>query len=592
MQENNNNIIEGLNNNINKNIGGRKKSNVRQFYNINGDKLCCNMNDCKKTFSKKTSVATLKDHVYRYHEQNIYKKNSNENEQDNSMNNNSTSNSNIIMTPQELNERKLYKILALMFARNTLSHTLVEDTDFKKLIELIDNNIKITKCKLKESILNEGNTINDDILHMLSINEQAITLALDGWTNTRSNKVINILLICSGIAYYYTTIENENNLNNVAWLVPKLKEKIDLLIEKKLNIVAITTDNENLMKATCKKLKEAIPILNIVPCSAHLIQLCFKQICKVDSIQIILKEATTIINIIKNNKVNNLKLKNLQLDGGVNKPLKLINPIEIRWTSLIDSIERLLKLKDFIKSINVQITDNFWDNLRDLHLFLEPFKHSIEQIQKDNATLFSVWSNFQTINEFYKSNKVPEIFSAIAGNIIELINNKWNDHINNNLIEAVRLFNLEKNFQFKDTTINFIVDWGSSYLKKYNIIQDKYFDSIHDILLLQVSEFIARQNAFSLINSKDEQLKKICCEQKKQYSIKLLWSSYFSTYYELCNVVIAILSICPSEACVERSFSIQSNVHSDERNQLSNEIIEAEMNIKMNAKTNREINCA
>jgi hypothetical protein len=52
------------------------------------------------------------------------------------------------------------------------------------------------------------------MLNMLSIKGQPITIALDGWTNVRSNKVTNILLICSGIAYYYTGIENENDLKH------------------------------------------------------------------------------------------------------------------------------------------------------------------------------------------------------------------------------------------------------------------------------------------------------------------------------------------------------------------------------------------
>ena len=52
------------------------------------------------------------------------------------------------------------------------------------------------------------------------------------------------------------------------------------------------------------------------------------------------------------------------------------------------------------------------------------------------------------------------------------------------------------------------------------------------------------------------------------------------SHYELSTISIAMLSICPSEACVERSFSIQSNVHSSERNKLSEDLVEAEMNLK------------
>jgi hypothetical protein len=101
---------------------------------------------------------------------------------------------------------------------------------------------------------------------------------------------------------------------------------------------------------------------------------------------------------------------------------------------------------------------------------------------------------------------------------------------------------------------------------------------------LQLNEFISRYNEFSNINSENENLETMYKNQNKQYNIKLLWNMYMSSHYELSIIAIAFLSICPSEACVERSFSIQSNVHSLERNRLSKELIDAEMNIKINLK--------
>jgi hypothetical protein len=85
----------------------------------------------------------------------------------------------------------------------------------------------------------------------------------------------------------------------------------------------------------------------------------------------------------------------------------------------------------------LQITIDFWDKLNSLYLFLEPFKYSINQIQKDNASLYSVWCNFHKIMEFYGSAEIPKIFNEEKENIIELFKSKWNDHNNNDLIEAV-----------------------------------------------------------------------------------------------------------------------------------------------------------
>ena len=42
-------------------------------------------------------------------------------------------------------------------------------------------------------------------------------------------------------------------------------------------------------------------------------------------------------------------------------------------------------------------------------------------------------------------------------------------------------------------------------------------------------------------------------EKNKSFNPILVWSGYQTTHYELSKIAIAILSICPSEASVERS---------------------------------------
>lgn len=496
----------------------------------------------------------------------------------NNIHNNTINN---IMNQREIDESKIYQLFALAFAKNSLPHSLINDYYFRNAIELLNSNYKITKSKLRDAIISEGEKTNNEMLDTLSASNQPITLALDGWTNMRSNKVTNILLICSGIAYYYTSIENNKNLNNLEWLVPKITENIELLVKRGLNIIAITTDNENLMKALCKKIKMIFPVLINIPCSAHIIQLCFKKICHNEKIKLIIDKTMEYINTIKNNKKNKIKLLELQENKNIKDPLMLIRPIEIRWTSLITAIERFLKLKDFVEKI-IDADNNFWDNLNDLYIYLEPFKNAINSIQKDNASLISVWQNFDKIIKFYNSDQVPKIFNDIVGDTINVFNNKWNDHIDNNIIEAVRLFNLEDKFKFKKQTVEFIADWGSMYLTTYKITQNENIKEIQNILILQMGEFLSRQNDFASVNIKKTEYINMCKIQNRQYNIKLVWTYFLPIYHELSKVAIALLSICPSEASVERSFSAQSDVHSSDRNRLSNEIIEAEMNIKIN----------
>ena len=406
-------------------------------------------------------------------------------------------------------------------------------------------------------------------------------MAIDGWSNIRSNKVTNILLISTGVPYFYKSIENENNSNTSEYLLPLIENMLLNLINDGLNIIALTTDNENLMKNIRTSINKKNPLIIIAPCSAHIIQLCYKKILSISTIKLIVDNTYQLITKFKNNKENKNKLFNLQIKDDIKEPLHLIFPTEIRWSTLIIAIERIIYLKKYIDDI-IQVNEYYWEDLNSFYMYTKIFKKSTDLIQKNNATIYSVWNSFNEICEFYKSSNIPDKFINIAKETEDIIKNKWNKHINNDLIEASRLFNLEQNYKFNKSTINFVIEWGTNYLTTYKIVKNNNIEHIKKLLHYQLNEFIGRQNDFALINSKDKELNDIYNYQGKIYNIKTLWIEFISSYYELSKVAIAILSICPSEACVERSFSIQQDIHTLERNRLKNEFINAEMNIKMN----------
>src|SRR5438270_875426 len=91
----------------------------------------------------------------------------------------------------------------------------------------------------------------------------------------------------------------DNNINdNIIPMNNKNKKhetKIIELIDKKLNVIAITTDNEPLMIAVCKKIIEKFPVIIHVPCAAHIIQLCLKKFFEINKIKIIGDKINNII---------------------------------------------------------------------------------------------------------------------------------------------------------------------------------------------------------------------------------------------------------------------------------------------------------
>ncbi len=95
---------------------------------------------------------------------------------------------------------------------------------------------------------------------------------------------------------------------------------------------------------------------------------------------------------------------------------------------------------------------------------------------------------------------------------------------------------------------------------------------------MRQKEFSKLEELIAETNSDEENVDNLT------YVFKLVWGKLMTHCYELSKVAIAILSICPSEACVERSFSILSNIHTLERNNLREDLIDAELSIKINLK--------
>jgi len=478
---------------------------------------------------------------------------------------------------------------ARAFSKNHLSYALIENPYFIEFLNSVKNEpeILITKQKLKESVISEGNKIKSTVLKNLASSKNPITLAIDGWTNARSNKVINLLLISNGISYYYASIENYDSNNDNKLLVSVLDDHLHNLFDMGLNIVALTTDNESLMKVTVDELKTKYDILISMPCSAHLIQLCLKKICQLKNIVPIIEKITFITNEFKHKK-NKIELLNEQTNDNIENPLKIIYPTETRWLSIYFTTERLLVLQKYIKKI-INITDEDFVNIDKFNKLIYPILEFTNKIQKDNASLYTTVEEFDKLMIFYDHKNLPREFKFMKTEITDIIKNYWVKYVDNNLISVVKLFCFDDKIKDKinDEQKNFILEWGTSYLK--NIDNSLIENTTKKNISNQLNKFIIRESKFAKINEYIEDTtnyeKELNIDSVNvSYICKLVWGFYMTDYYELSKIAIALLSICPSEACVERSMSILSNIHTTDINILSNEIIDAEMSIKFNLK--------
>lgn len=551
-----------MNSNIKEKIKGRKKDDVYKYFlkDENKCKFYCKIDNCNKIFSTNSSTSTLKNHTNKKHCDFFGKIKNNNN---NNMN-------------KKINIHTAY---SRAFAKNSLSHSLLENNYFIDFITAIKENpeVTISKKKLRELILLDGDKLKNNIICNLKFSRQPITLAIDGWTNVRSNKVINLMLIVNGNIYYYDSIENKDNGNNKEYLLTLFVEKINDLLNKGLNLIAVTTDNEILMKSVCNELVKIFPILINIPCSAHLIQLCLKNICNSEKFKDTVDNIINLLNKFKDKKQNRIKLYNLQIIDNIIEPKKIIYPTMIRWSSIITSIERILKLKKYIIEI-ITLNETFWDQLDLLYKSIKEIKIYTNIIQNDDSSLYTVYECFDNLIKFYSSNDNLNI------ELVDIIKKYWTKYIDKKLINTIKLFCFENLIKPEKEMIQFISDWGSLYLEKYNLTEEIDNKKIKKIIISQLTRLLAKQKEFSKLEGIIAEIKSEENNINLPYISKLVWGKLMVECYELSKIAIAILSICPTEASVERSFSILSNIHTLERNNLHEDLIDAELSIKINLK--------
>ncbi len=69
-----------------------------------------------------------------------------------------------------------------------------------------------------------------------------------------------------------------------------------------------------------------------------------------------------------------------------------------------------------------------------------------------------------------------------------------------------------------------------------------------------MTRLLSREKHFANVDCLVENIKEVCLMQNDEYSAKLAWTRISSSCVEISEIAIAILSICPSESAVERSW--------------------------------------
>lgn len=515
---------------------------------------------------------------------------------------------------------------AELFALHSIPHRIIDSASFITALNCYRNASIGTpnRHQLRHTQAELAQQLRSDVVSRLRQYCRAcpLSIAVDGWTNTRHDKVTNIICLCGGNAYYWCSIVNTHERNTAAWLSEPIKQAMHNIKQQGVAIVALVADNESINGALYRLLLPHYPFLILSPCAAHTIQLCVNKSFMLSGVKEVMSSMEALLSQFSSSKEYRQRLKRLQLAASEisdnsnrssrSQVLCLIKPCDTRWSSHIACARRLIRLQPWINIISPQ-PQLFWSSLSSLVQFLQPFEQATDIIQSDSSTLYTVYQQFSILLKHVNSIPPSSFFYSLKAQLKAIILTNWENHVNiPAVITSAQLSfdtSVEMHFSSEQTTDarHWFINFASEYAFHYHLSLNSSKDSIRLEVLQQWSDFCGRAAEFGLMDQDINDIKQkqlndnrsvstrssadgdIQTEPQQQqphyYSYwdpKKVWYLYLQSAPVISHAAIALLSVAGSEAAVERTFSAQDAVHTKKRNRLLDASVENEMFIKFN----------
>ena len=472
--------------------------------------------------------------------------------------------------------------VALFFAANHIAYNVADSATFIALCHALRNSSAPPprRTAVKNAVGTLADKMRTAVVQRITGGTAPVTVAIDGWTNVRHTKVTNVVLLCSGVAFYWCSIPNTYDANTAEWLRDQLAPRLQELVAHSIRFTALVADNESVNDALFVKLQRSFPFLIRIPCAAHTIQLVVKQIMTLKRFADTLDTVRSIISRFEKSKPDRLHLRAVQ--AREQHQYVLVKPCDTRWNSTLKACQRILLLRRFI-SIIVLHGDDFWTALQQLIDYLVPFETATNVTQRDASTLFDVYTQMNLLLQHIAAGR-GTYGADVTKRATGFLKERWNKQVNQPATIACALLTLTADLSSISPAViaeskHFIVTFGSSYLSFFHLspLDER---ALGGLLLQQLASLIGRRDDFARLDEQMRLLQDVATD-KRPFNPLDVWDMHSG---ELCLVAKALLSITASEAAVERTFSAQGEVHTKKRNRLLDEAVQQEMFVKFNSR--------
>jgi len=485
--------------------------------------------------------------------------------------------------------------LATAFACSSIAYSVVETPQFRAFLSaMVWPGLLPSRHAVRAATIRCADKLRAEIGAKLQ--DAVITIACDGWTNVKHQKVTNAVLMMNGRAFYWSSFINSGE-NTAIWLASQLRPLIhSLTLEFRARVIGVVVDNEAVNAAAHRLLVADMPFLVHVPCAAHTVQLVVRNCLAEPQLAPIVEQLLALIRFF-DCKENRIALQQQQTVRGAKATLGVLKTCDTRWHSLLRAAQRMELLEKDVKrcydadSLSA-VNADFWKQLPQLIDFLKPFMVATDRIQCDSATLVTVFHEFHQLRKHLQQHSWA----------LKWLDARWERCINGDAVAACALLSFDPIPADSNVTISaaqkFIVHFGSGFLLKYQLSEDADEQTAADALLMEIADFHGKEGVFDGMASAIAAAQRAAVASAPttaandenaapiRWQPRRVWNLFAHT--RLSKVATALLSLSASEAAVERTFSAQGLVHSELRNSLKDEAVQAEMMLKFNTTSAHE----
>lgn len=481
--------------------------------------------------------------------------------------------------------KQLAKAVALCFASNHIAYNVADSASFAAMLEAARGSTIVfpKRTAVKTALGQVEASLREQVIARITGGTAPVTVAIDGWTNVLHTKVTNVVLLCSGNAFYWCSLPNAAHSNTADWLRDHLTPVLEGLVAAGIRFSALVADNEAVNDALFRRLQDPFPFLIRVPCAAHTMQLVVNQIISLAKFSKVYKVLAGVLSSFDKSRDTRNQLRTMQRgDAEQLHEYALIKPCDTRWNSKLRACKRFILLRRYLQFMfPAELKDSFWTELELLIDYLQPFQIATDVLQRDSATLFDVWQQRLKVLAHIQQGKA-KYGAAVTRQALGALNQRWQEQTNRRATIAVALLSFvdaeaEGITALLNDATDFIIEFGQQYLCFFHVTSAAADpDMLRARLQRELGEFLGRTGDFTAIG---ERLRTARVEAAS-FSPMNIWAGFPGSLLTL--VAKALLSVTASEAAVERSFSAQDSVHTKRRNRLLDRSVQTEMFVKFN----------